>query len=34
MSTNPYDLSEAVYYHMGAFPPRILDYEVLIATES
>jgi Fic family protein len=30
MSTKPYDLSEAVYYHTGAFPPAALDYEALL----
>lgn len=30
MSTEPYDLSEAVYYHTGAFPPAALDYEALL----
>lgn len=27
MSVKPYDLTEAVYYHTGAFPPPALDYE-------
>ena len=26
----PYDLSEAVHYRMGAFPPEILDYQRLL----
>ncbi|WP_296480907.1 Fic family protein [Phenylobacterium sp.] len=30
MSAKPYDLSEAVYYHTGAFPPASLDYESLL----
>jgi Fic family protein len=30
MSANPYDLSEAVHYHSGAFPPASLDYEALL----
>jgi len=30
MITKPYDLSEAVQYHTGAFPPVTLDYEALI----
>jgi cell filamentation protein, protein adenylyltransferase len=29
MITKPYDLSEAVHYHTGAFPPARLDYEAL-----
>lgn len=30
MNVNLYDLSEAVYYHAGAFPPATLDYEALL----
>lgn len=30
MSIKPYDLSEAVHYHAGAFPPATLDYEALL----
>ncbi|MER2635036.1 MAG: Fic family protein [Rhizobiaceae bacterium] len=30
MITKPYDLSEAVRYHTGAFPPATLDYEALL----
>jgi Fic family protein len=30
MSTKPYDLSGAVHYHAGAFPPAALDYEALL----
>lgn len=30
MSIKPYDLSEAVQYHTGAFPPAALDYEALL----
>lgn len=30
MITKPYDLSEAVHYHTGAFPPESLDYEALL----
>ncbi len=30
MSTKPFDLSEAVHYHTGAFPPGALDYEALL----
>lgn len=30
MSVKPYDLSGAVPYHMGAFPPARLDYEALL----
>ncbi|SBW15049.1 hypothetical protein BR10RB9215_C11897 [Brucella sp. 10RB9215] len=30
MITKQYDLSEAVHYHVGAFPPTRLDYELLL----
>ena len=30
MSDMPYDLSEAVHYRMGAFPPAILDFQRLL----
>lgn len=30
MNVKPFDLSEAVYYHVGAFPPARLDYEALL----
>jgi Fic family protein len=30
MITKPYDLSEAVHYHTGLFPPARLDYEALL----
>ena len=30
MITKPYDLTDAVTYHLGAFPPSVLDYEVLL----
>jgi Fic family protein len=30
LSVKSYDLSEAVHYHNGAFPPAVLDYEALI----
>ena len=30
MAVKPYDLSDAVSYHLGAFPPTALDYEALL----
>ena len=30
MSIKPYDLSNAVSYHVGAFPPEAFDYEALL----
>jgi hypothetical protein len=30
MVTKPYDLTDAVTYHIGTFPPSALDYEVLL----
>ena len=30
MSIKPYDLTEAVHYHTGAFPPGSLDYAALL----
>jgi len=30
MITKPYDLTDAVTYHIGGFPPGSLDYEVLL----
>ncbi|MEN7538761.1 Fic family protein [Aurantiacibacter flavus] len=30
MIAKPFDLSEAVHYHTGAFPPPALDYEALL----
>lgn len=30
MVVKSYDLSEAVSYHLGAFPPTVLDYEALL----
>jgi Fic family protein len=30
MLIKPYDLSEAVHYHAGAFPPKTLDYAALL----
>jgi Fic family protein len=30
MLTKPYDLTDAVIYHIGTFPPSALDYEVLL----
>ena len=30
MAIKPYDLTDAVSYHHGAFPPASLDYEVLL----
>ena len=30
MITKPYDLTDTVTYHLGAFPPSTLDYEVLL----
>jgi len=30
MITKPYDLTDAVTYHIGTFPPSALDYEVLL----
>jgi Fic family protein len=30
MITKPHDLTDAVTYHLGAFPPSTLDYEVLL----
>jgi hypothetical protein len=30
MATKPYDLTDAVTYHIGTFPPSALDYEVLL----
>ena len=30
MITKPYDLTDAVTYHIGTFPPPALDYEVLL----
>jgi Fic family protein len=30
MVTKPYDLTDAVTYHIGTFPPSALDYEILL----
>lgn len=30
MAINPYDLTDAVTYHAGAFPPATLDYEAVL----
>ena len=30
MVTKPYDLTDAVIYHIGTFPPSALDYEMLL----
>ena len=30
MATKPYDLTDAVTYHVGAFPPATLDYEAVL----
>jgi len=30
MIVKPYDLSQAVHYHVGAFPPASLDYEAVL----
>jgi hypothetical protein len=30
MVAKPYDLTDAVTYHIGIFPPSALDYEVLL----
>lgn len=30
MSVKAYDLTDAVHYHMGSFPPSTLDYEALL----
>lgn len=32
MVIKPYDLTEAVTYHIGSFPPTTLDYEFLLGS--
>ena len=32
MITKTYDLTDAVTYHIGGFPPGSLDYEVLLGS--